>query len=202
MDQRQGTFIQAVEGYFIAANAHHLAPGTLANCDNTFHRFETWLDDNPPLADITPTQIRTFLGSLNGLSAKTVANNHVGLSAHGLGLLSLRRPPPPVPRLAHNFERPNLPPLRPPARRPSCRRRSEPPTSSRRGPPASARRPTLGRTCLRGRARAFRRCCSPGSRPPRKPQNTGLTGQSVEPPVDFPAKLKYTGFARHGPMHD
>jgi site-specific recombinase XerD len=79
MDPGQITLAQAMEGYFIHAHARRLARGTLYN--NTRTKFERFLGDDPPLSAITRSQIRTFLGSLHGLTAKSVLNHHVGLSA-------------------------------------------------------------------------------------------------------------------------
>ena len=81
MDQSRVTLSRAIEGYFIAAHARRLSPHTLADYDNTFRRFEAYLNRDPPLASLGPADIRGFLGSLNGLSAKTVRNYHTGLSA-------------------------------------------------------------------------------------------------------------------------
>jgi len=64
MDNTRITLSQAIEGYFIAAHARRLSPATLADYDNTFRRFETFLGRDPPLADITPAEIRAFLNSL------------------------------------------------------------------------------------------------------------------------------------------
>jgi site-specific recombinase XerD len=81
MVPKQITLSQAIEGYFIAAQARRLSPHTLTDYDNTFRKFEAFLGNNPPLASITPRQIRRFLNSLDGLSAKTLLNYHIGLSA-------------------------------------------------------------------------------------------------------------------------
>ena len=81
MDTTQLTLSQAIEGYFLAAHARRLSPHTLADYDNTFRKFEAFLGIDPPLARITPAQIRRFLRSQNGLSAKTLLNYHTGLSA-------------------------------------------------------------------------------------------------------------------------
>ena len=81
MDKHQIRLSQSIEGYFIDAHARRLAPGTLTDYNNTLTKFEVFLGDDPPLANITAAQIRGFLGSLNGLSAKSVLNHHVGLSS-------------------------------------------------------------------------------------------------------------------------
>ncbi len=72
---------QAIEGYFIIAKSRRLAPGTLSDYDNTLRRLEQFLGSDPALGSITADDIREFLSSLDGLSAKTILNYHVGLSA-------------------------------------------------------------------------------------------------------------------------
>ena len=72
---------QAIEGYFITANARRLSPHTLADYENTLRRFERFLGDDPTIASVTTHDILDFLSSLDGLSAKTLLNYHVGLSA-------------------------------------------------------------------------------------------------------------------------
>ena len=81
MDKNCIPLSAALEGYFIAAHARRLSPATLADYDNTFRKLETFLGRDPPLASITPADIRAFLGSLDHLSAKTLLNYHTGLSA-------------------------------------------------------------------------------------------------------------------------
>ena len=76
MDQKQITFTEAVEGYFIAGNARRLSPHTLADYDNTFRKFETFLGGDPPLGRITAVDIRDLLCCLHGLSAKTLLKHH------------------------------------------------------------------------------------------------------------------------------
>ncbi|MBN1658284.1 MAG: tyrosine-type recombinase/integrase [Anaerolineae bacterium] len=71
----------AVEGFFITAHARRLAPGTLSDYDNTFRRFEAFLDGPRAMSQITAGEIEAFLSSLKGLSKKTVRNYHIGLSA-------------------------------------------------------------------------------------------------------------------------
>jgi site-specific recombinase XerD len=75
------TLSRAIEGYFIAAHARRLSPATLADYDNTFRKLEEFLGRDPPLCTITPGDIRAFLGSMYGMSAKTLLNYHTGLSA-------------------------------------------------------------------------------------------------------------------------
>jgi site-specific recombinase XerD len=81
MDKKSVSFSSALEGYFIAAHARRLSPHTLTDYNNTFRKFEAFLDGDPPLASLTVADIRAFLNSLDGLSAKSVANAHIALSA-------------------------------------------------------------------------------------------------------------------------
>ena len=81
MDRNGITLSQAIEGYFVAAHARRLSRHTLRDYDNTFRRFEAFLDSDPPLAEIGVAEVTAFLGSLNGLSDKTVLNYHTGLAA-------------------------------------------------------------------------------------------------------------------------
>jgi len=81
MDKNCISLSAALEGYFIAAHARRLSPATLRDYDNTFRKLEEFLGRDPPLSSITPADIRGFLSSLDGLSAKTLLNYHTGLSA-------------------------------------------------------------------------------------------------------------------------
>ena len=49
------TLSRAIEGYFIAAHARRLSTHTLADYDNTFRRFEAYLERDPPISDLAPT---------------------------------------------------------------------------------------------------------------------------------------------------
>ncbi|MFN2243984.1 MAG: tyrosine-type recombinase/integrase [Anaerolineae bacterium] len=81
MDKNCISLSAALEGYFIAAHARRLSPATLRDYDNTFRKLEEFLGRDPPLNSITPADIRGFLSSMDGLSAKTLLNYHTGLSA-------------------------------------------------------------------------------------------------------------------------
>ena len=81
MAKNRVTLSQAIDGYFVAAQARRLSPHTLADYDHTYRRFEAFLAGDPPISAITPDDVRQFLNSLDGLSAKTVRNYHIGLSA-------------------------------------------------------------------------------------------------------------------------
>jgi site-specific recombinase XerD len=81
MSQKQVSLSDAIEGFFIAAHARRLAPGTLADYDNALRKFEAWLGSDPPLATITPAEVRGFLRAQDHVSASTLGNYHIGLSA-------------------------------------------------------------------------------------------------------------------------
>ena len=71
----------ALEGYFLYADARRLSPHTVADYANTFRRLQDFLGEDPPMDSITPGQIRSFLAARSHLSKKTLLNYHVGLSA-------------------------------------------------------------------------------------------------------------------------
>jgi site-specific recombinase XerD len=79
--KNQITFFQALEGYFLHADARRLSPHTIADYTNIFRKFQAFLGDDPPIAEITADQVRTFLASCDHLSKKTLLNYHTGLSA-------------------------------------------------------------------------------------------------------------------------
>jgi hypothetical protein len=53
MAKLQISLSQAIDGYFVAAQARRLSLHTLSDYDNTFRRFETFLGNDPALASIT-----------------------------------------------------------------------------------------------------------------------------------------------------
>jgi integrase/recombinase XerD len=75
------TLSQAIEGYFIAARARRLSENTLVSYDYAFQKFEAFLGEDPAVTAITPSDIREFLNSLDGLAPKSVLNHHIALSA-------------------------------------------------------------------------------------------------------------------------
>jgi len=89
------TLSQAVAGYLLDARARHLSIHTIADYTNSFRKLQVFLGEDPPLASITPDDIRKFLADLatprapagiaprpiRPLSKKTVLNIHTGLSA-------------------------------------------------------------------------------------------------------------------------
>ena len=74
------SFSKVVEGYFLAAGARRLSKGTIQDYANTFRKFSTFLEKDPPMEEITPDDIRGFLAVQN-VSKKTLLNYHFGLSA-------------------------------------------------------------------------------------------------------------------------
>jgi integrase/recombinase XerD len=76
----QITFSQAIEGYLLHANARHLSTHTIADYTNTFRKFQAFLGEDAPIAEVTTDQVRAFLASLQ-VSNKTALNYHTGLSA-------------------------------------------------------------------------------------------------------------------------
>ncbi len=81
MEKNRISLSQAIEGYFIAAHARRLSAHTLRDYDITFHKFQQFLGQDPPLDTITAAQVRAFINSFDHLSAKTLLNYHTGLSA-------------------------------------------------------------------------------------------------------------------------
>lgn len=75
------TLTQVIFGYQMAVQARRLSPDTLKDYNRTLTRFTAFLEDDPFFEQISAGQVREFLGSLNGVSKKTVLNYHVGLSA-------------------------------------------------------------------------------------------------------------------------
>jgi site-specific recombinase XerD len=75
------TLSQALEGYRLHAQARQLSEHTLADYFTTFTRFQLFLGEDLPLAEITDEDIEEFMASLKGISEKTALNYHTGLSA-------------------------------------------------------------------------------------------------------------------------
>ena len=71
---------KVVDGYFLAANARRLSKNTIREYANTFRKFSIHLGCDPPIDEITPYHIRTFLAA-QSVTKKTLLNYHIGLSA-------------------------------------------------------------------------------------------------------------------------
>ena len=71
---------EAIAGYELAAQARRLSEKTIADYQNTFNKFTLFLDNDPPLDEITPDDVRRFLAG-QAVSKKTLLNYHTGLSA-------------------------------------------------------------------------------------------------------------------------
>ncbi len=75
------TFSQSVNGYLMAAQARRLSPHTIQDYQVTFRKFAEFLEDDPPIEDVTAKHIEAFLASMVSVSKKTLLNYHIGLSA-------------------------------------------------------------------------------------------------------------------------
>jgi len=64
------TFSQSIEGYLLAANARRLSPNTINDYSFTFHKFKQYLDDDPPIAEISVKDVQIFLSNQNHISKK------------------------------------------------------------------------------------------------------------------------------------
>ena len=76
----QISFSKAVEGYLLAVSAGHLSEHTIRDYQTTFRKLARYLDDDPPLIEITEEEVRLFLAAQT-VSKKTILNYHLGLSA-------------------------------------------------------------------------------------------------------------------------
>lgn len=74
---------QAVEGYYLHAQARPLSPHTISDYRNTFEKFVGFAGGDTPVDQIGKHEIEEFMTSLNGngLSDKTRLNYLIGLSA-------------------------------------------------------------------------------------------------------------------------
>lgn len=77
--ETQISFSQAVDGYFLAAQARHLSSHTLADYSVTFNKF-TLFHNDPPFAGITHHHVEDFI-RVQTVSNKTLLNYLIGLSA-------------------------------------------------------------------------------------------------------------------------
>ncbi len=74
------TLSQIVEGYTLYAQARQLSPHTLADYHNTFRKLSAFLEEDPPIQQITRQDLERFLAAQK-VSKKTLLNYHTGLSA-------------------------------------------------------------------------------------------------------------------------
>jgi len=74
------TFSQAIDGYLLFANARRLSHHTIRDYVTTFRKFQDFLDEDPPIEEITSKQVESFLAAQT-VSKKTLLNYHTGLSA-------------------------------------------------------------------------------------------------------------------------
>ena len=86
---------QAIEGCSLAAYARRLRERTMADYSSTFRKLQSHLGTDPPVAEITAGQIRSFLVAQRHLSNKTVLNYRTGPSVPRKGSVpapSTKRP--------------------------------------------------------------------------------------------------------------
>jgi len=75
------TFTSALNGYMLAAGARRLSQDTLRDYTTTFHKFLDFINQVPPIDEITSEEVKAFLASKDQISKKTLLNYHIGLSA-------------------------------------------------------------------------------------------------------------------------
>jgi site-specific recombinase XerD len=71
---------QAIEGYYLHAEARGLSDYTVKDYRQTFEKFLRFQRDTP-VDQVTKADIERFMASLNGAGKKTRLNHHTGLSA-------------------------------------------------------------------------------------------------------------------------
>jgi integrase/recombinase XerC len=75
------TFSQAINGYLLAAQSHHLSQHMIEDNLNTFRKFGAFIDGDPPLITLSLNDVEAFLAAQTTVSKKTILNYHIGLSA-------------------------------------------------------------------------------------------------------------------------
>jgi len=80
MPYAQLNLSDAIEGYTLASEII-LAKTTRNNYAGTFRIFQEFLEDDPPLTDLTPRDVERFLGSLGDVSESTIRTRHIHLAA-------------------------------------------------------------------------------------------------------------------------
>jgi integrase/recombinase XerD len=75
-------YSQALQGFFLTAQARKLSPHTISDYQNTLvTKFQKFLDRDLLVQDITADQVQEFLAAQTTVSNKTTLNYHTGLSA-------------------------------------------------------------------------------------------------------------------------
>ena len=75
-------YSQALQGFFLTAQARKLSPHTIADYQNTLvTKFQKFLDQDLLVQEITTDHIQKFLAAQTTVSNKTTLNYHTGLSA-------------------------------------------------------------------------------------------------------------------------
>lgn len=75
-------YSQALQGFFLTAQARKLSPHTIADYQNTLvTKFQTFLGQDLLVQEITSSHVQEFLAAQTAVKNKTVLNYHTGLSA-------------------------------------------------------------------------------------------------------------------------
>lgn len=72
---------QALQGFFLTAQARKLSPHTITDYNNTLTKFQDFLEQDYAMQEITVQHIESFLAGQEHLSKKTTLNYYIGLSA-------------------------------------------------------------------------------------------------------------------------
>ncbi len=80
MDTANISFTQAVDGYFLAAQARHLSSHTLDDYANTYRKFFKFMQIDLPFRSISAQKVESFM-RVQEVSKKTILNYAIGLSA-------------------------------------------------------------------------------------------------------------------------
>ena len=72
---------KVAQGFILSAQSRHLSPATVADYTNTLKKFIGYLGGEKPFEGINHHHIEGFLGSVTGVTNKTLLNYHTGLSA-------------------------------------------------------------------------------------------------------------------------
>jgi site-specific recombinase XerD len=72
---------QALTGYFLSHDSRKLSPHTTQDYQNTFRKFQTFLEKDYLVEEITARHIQEFMAAQTQIRKKTALNYHTGLSA-------------------------------------------------------------------------------------------------------------------------
>lgn len=72
---------QALTGFYLSHESRKLSPHTTQDYQNTFNKFQAFLEQDYLVQDITSRHIEEFMAAQTSVSQKTALNYHTGLSA-------------------------------------------------------------------------------------------------------------------------